>query len=162
MTSPQTVTAIRVRYAETDRMGVAHHAAWLPWLELARTDLLRAAGHPYRELEDSGVALPVVEVRCRYRASARYDDVVRVTCHIERIGSRSVVFAYRLACDDVRLGEATTAHVCVGPDGTPRRLPPDLRDALEALRERGDATPNDTRADAPGPARDDAEDGTTR
>ncbi len=137
--TPWSTTEIRVRYAETDRMGVAHHAAWLPWLELARTDLLRAAGHPYRDLEDSGAGLPVVEVRCRYRASAGYDDVVRVHCRVEHVGSRSVGFAYRIERDGMLLGEATTAHVCVDPQGTPRRLPEALRETLEALRAAADA-----------------------
>ena len=74
MTKPEYVTTLRVRYAETDRMGVVYHANYLVWFEVGRTDLLRGLGWTYREMEESGVMLPVIEAHCEYRRPARYDD----------------------------------------------------------------------------------------
>ena len=70
--------SVSVRYAETDRMGVAHHSSYLLWFEIGRTGLLREAGHAYRDLEDSGVRLPVLEYGCRFLKSADYDDALRI------------------------------------------------------------------------------------
>ena len=71
---PDSSTTVRVRYAETDKMGVAYHANYFVWFEVARCDLLRALGSTYRDLEARGVMLPVIEARCEYRTPARYDD----------------------------------------------------------------------------------------
>ncbi|HXF94990.1 MAG TPA: thioesterase family protein, partial [Gemmatimonadales bacterium] len=84
----------RVTYAETDQMGVVYHANYLIWFEMARTEHLRRTGVSYRELEEQGVFLAVVEARVRYRAPARYDDLVRVKCWARDVGSRRVTFGY--------------------------------------------------------------------
>ena len=78
MSSPQSLSRVRVRYAETDQMGVAYYANYFVWFEVGRTDLLRAAGWSYREMEAEGFSLPVIEARCEYRQSARYDDDLEI------------------------------------------------------------------------------------
>ncbi len=76
--APASTTTLRVRYAETDRMGVVYYANYLVWFEVARADLLRTLGWTYREMEESGVYLPVIEAHCEYRRPARYDDDVEI------------------------------------------------------------------------------------
>src|SRR4029453_12893898 len=75
---PSSVTTLRVRYAETDRMGVVYYANYFVWFEVARADLLRSLGWTYKEMEDSGVILPVIDAQCEYRRPVRYDDEVDV------------------------------------------------------------------------------------
>lgn len=91
-----TESRVRVRYAETDQMGIVHHASYIVWFEIGRTDLCRHVGLSYREIEERGFLLVVTEVGCRYRASFRYDDEVVVRTHIEEWGSRAVRFGYEL------------------------------------------------------------------
>ena len=76
VTSPRSVSRIRVRYADTDKMGVAYYANYFVWFEVGRTDLLRQSGWSYREMEAEGFSLPVIEAQCAYRAPARYDDEI--------------------------------------------------------------------------------------
>lgn len=87
---------LRVRYAETDAMGIAHHASFLVWFEIGRTDLCRAAGVPYSEIESRGYILVVTEIRCSYRAPYRYDAEVLIRTSIAEAASRSMRFAYEL------------------------------------------------------------------
>src|SRR5688572_5853666 len=89
-------TAIRVRYAETDAAGIAHHAAFVPWLEAGRVDWLRAAGGSYRQLETEGYSLPVVELRLRYVGPARFDDELVVRTGLSELRSRSLRFVYEV------------------------------------------------------------------
>lgn len=89
-----TAVELRVRYAETDQMGVAYHTHYLVWCEVARTDHMRRRGVTYRELEDQGLRLAVVEASIRYRQPARYDDLLSVRCWVRDIASRRVVFGY--------------------------------------------------------------------
>lgn len=86
----------RVRYAETDQMGIAHHANHLVWFEIGRTDLCREAGFPYADIESRGYLLVVTEIGCRYRAAFRYDDEVLIRTTIAEAASRSMRFAYEL------------------------------------------------------------------
>src|SRR5205085_6331199 len=87
---------VRVRYAETDQMGIAHHANYLVWFEIGRTDFCRAAGTSYREIEERGVLLVVVEIGCRYVIPFRYDDEVLIRTSVAEATSRSMKFAYEL------------------------------------------------------------------
>jgi acyl-CoA thioester hydrolase len=139
VTSPDSmkihVTEISVRYAETDRMGVAHHASYLPWFELARTGLLREAGHAYRDLEAGGVLLPVIEYACRFQRSAEYDDLLRIDTTVMELRSRTIRFRYRVFRDGERIAEAWTHHVCVTADNHPRRIPGDVYEAVIPYRE---------------------------
>lgn len=86
----------RVRYAETDQMAIAHHANYIIWFEIGRTDLCRAAGFPYKQIEERGLILVVTEVVCRYRVPYRYDDEVVIRTSIAEAASRMMTFAYEL------------------------------------------------------------------
>jgi acyl-CoA thioester hydrolase len=132
---------IAVRYAETDRMGVAHHSSYLLWFEIGRTGLLRATGHVYRELEDRGVRLPVVEFACRFEASAEYDDVLAVVTTVRELKSRAVTFGYRVERGGDLIADGFTRHVCTTADDRPQRLPDDVRAAIAFYLESSRAGP---------------------
>jgi acyl-CoA thioester hydrolase len=126
----------RVRYAETDQMGVVYHANYLVWCEIGRTELIRRRGPSYAELERLGVRLAVSDATLRFHAPARYDDLIRVECWAEEVRSRAVTFAYlvsrvRADGDTDRLVSARTSLVALDPEGRPRTLPADV---LESLR----------------------------
>ena len=129
---------IRVRYAETDQMGVAYHANYLVWCEVGRTDLIRQLGMSYAEMERRGVLLAVADVQLRYRASAKYDDLVRIVTTLTGVRSRMVSFQYELIrvhaneADNERLASATMSLVSIDRDGRPVTLPSDMRAMLEA------------------------------
>ncbi|HEX6791300.1 MAG TPA: thioesterase family protein [Candidatus Krumholzibacteria bacterium] len=120
------VEKVSVRYAETDRMGVAHHSSYLLWFELARTGLLREAGHAYRDLESAGVRLPVIEYGCRFLKSADYDDALAIETTVRDLKSRMVTFDYVVRRDDDVLARGFTHHVCVDSNQKPRRFPDDV------------------------------------
>ena len=124
---------VRVRYAETDQAGMAHHSVYLPWFEEGRVELLRSVGKPYQALEAEGIHFPVREAYCRYRALALFDDLLRVTTTIEKVGGASVRFGYGIVrkADDALIAEGHTHHACVDAAGKVRRLPRDLRELLE-------------------------------
>ncbi len=128
-----TVSDIRVRYAETDQMGVVYHANYLVWCEIGRTDFIRRCGMSYADMERSGVKLAVTEATLRMHASARYDDMIRVTTRLAEVRSRSVAFAYDIASADsgVRIATATTTLVSVSADGRTVSLTADIRALLE-------------------------------
>lgn len=145
MTNPSpSVTAVdavelRVRYAETDQMGVVYHANYLIWCELGRTDLMRRLGMPYAELERRGVYLAVSDAALRYHAPARYDDRIRVRSEVERVRSRGVTFGYLIARvredeSEARLVSATTTLIARDTEGRGRSLPADLVATLRAVR----------------------------
>lgn len=117
--APSTTT-IRVRYAETDQMGVAYYANYFIWCEVGRVELLRQLGFDYREMEiEHACHLPVVEANCRYKAPARYDDVVTIETRVSALRESVIKFAYRLLCsrgaegESILLAEAETVHVVV-------------------------------------------------
>jgi acyl-CoA thioester hydrolase len=128
---------LRVNYSETDQMGVVYHANYLIWFDRARTELMRATGVTYKELERQGVYLAVAEVRVRYRAAARYDDLVRVRCWVRDIGSRRVTFGYAVerADTDELLATGETALVSLTHRHTLTRLPPHVRALLPPERD---------------------------
>jgi len=116
-------TTIRVRYAETDAMGIVHHAVYPVWMELGRSDLLRTMGQGYSEWEAQGIFMAVGELRVRYRAPAHYDEQVNVRTWVREAGRRKVVFGYEVLREGVRLAEGESVHLVVGPDGRNRTLP---------------------------------------
>lgn len=126
----------RVRYAETDQMGVVYHANYLVWCEIGRTELMRELGFAYSEVERSGISLAVAEAAIRYGQPARYDDEIRVVTTIAGVQSRTVTFAYEIFRDadggSQRLATASTKLIAIDERGAPRRLPPDL---LQRFRE---------------------------
>ena len=114
----------RVRYAETDQMGMVYYANYLIWMEVGRTDFCRECGFSYRDLEREEQAyLTVAEVNCRYHAPARYDDEIVVETEMTRVRSRIVEFSYRIKTGVTLLAEGRTLHVVIGRDGKPRSMP---------------------------------------
>jgi acyl-CoA thioester hydrolase len=131
-------TSIRVRYAETDQMGVAYYANYLVWFEVGRTDWLRQAGATYRDMErDEGVALPVIEAHCDYRQPARYDDDLTITTTATLLTPVRVRFDYevRRAPEQAPLAVGYTVHASVGVGGKPVRLPARVRSLLRGPSE---------------------------
>jgi acyl-CoA thioester hydrolase len=126
----------RVRYAETDQMGVVYYANYLVWCEVGRTEFIRAGGVSYAELERRGVGLAVAEANVRYHAPARYDDLVRVETTLSEVRSRTVTFDYVIANAEsgARLVTARTTLVSVQPSGRPVALDADVRQLLERAR----------------------------
>ncbi|HXB23649.1 MAG TPA: thioesterase family protein [Gemmatimonadaceae bacterium] len=122
-------TELRVRYAETDQMGVVYHSNYLIWCEIGRTDYIRALGTPYAELERNGVALAVSEASLRCHAPARYDDIVRVETLLTDVRSRTVTFDYVIvhAGTGARLATARTILVSLDREGKVSALPGDVR-----------------------------------
>jgi acyl-CoA thioester hydrolase len=116
---------VRVRYAETDRMGVVYYANYLVWFEVGRTEWLRESGWTYREMEQDGFALPVIGVECEYRQPARYDDEIEVRTRASLLSPVRVRFDYEV----VKTGTGQlaalghTVHAAVDPNGRPCRLP---------------------------------------
>jgi acyl-CoA thioester hydrolase len=126
-------TTLRVRYAETDQMGVVYHANYLIWFEVGRVELLRALGFDYKEMEmQDDCHIVVVDVHCRYHHPARYDDVLRVRTRISESGTRIVKFSYELfrEADEQLLATGETTHVICGKNGRPKSLPGKYRAVL--------------------------------
>lgn len=129
MTHDTSTSRVRVRYAETDKMGVVYYANYLVWFEIGRTDWLRHSGWTYVEMERDGYALPVVEAHCEYRQSARYDDEIDVRTRGTLLSPVRVRFDYHLvrASDQAPLAAGHTVHASLSPEGRPRRLPEKVR-----------------------------------
>jgi acyl-CoA thioester hydrolase len=114
---------VRVRYAETDQMGVVYHSNYLVWMEVGRVELCRSRGIPYQKMEADGVLLAVAEVGCRYLSPARYDDEVVVHTRIEEAGPRMVRFGYEMRCEGRLLATGFSKHVFLDRSMRPKRLP---------------------------------------
>lgn len=117
---------IRVRYAETDQMGMVYHANHFVWFEVGRVELLRQLGFSYREMEqDDGCCIAVAEVRCRYKAPVRYDDEVLIHTRLKNVRESLVQFAYELVreSDGVLLAEGETTHVVTDAEMKKRTIP---------------------------------------
>jgi acyl-CoA thioester hydrolase len=121
---------IRVRYAETDAMGYLHHARYFVYFEMGRTELLRANGVRYRDMEAEGVFYVVARLECRFKAPAHYDDLLHLTTTTVRLTPVRVEHEYHLRRDDTLLAEARSTLVAVGRDGRPRGLPEPLFEAM--------------------------------
>ena len=127
----RTTIELRVRYAETDQMGVVYHANYLVWCEIGRTELIRERFASYAEVERAGVALAVSEATLRFHAAARYDDLIRVETWVTAVRSRAVSFEYlisRVSQSDgpERLASARTSLIALDRNSRPRKLPPEL------------------------------------
>ena len=122
---PSSVTRLRVRYAETDKMGVVYYANYFVWFEVARTDLLRALGWSYREMEHAGVSLPVIDARCEYKRPAKYDDEIEVRTTGRMLSPIRMQFDYEVVRQDggVVAAAGYTVHAALDPNGRPCRLP---------------------------------------
>ena len=130
-------TEVVVRYAETDAMGIVHHAVYPVWFELARTDYIKGVGMSYAEMEKSGVMLPVTGISCRYRLPARYDETLVVTTRITRLSPARIEFSYTVEKKDggTLLAEGTSSHGFVSSgDFKPislKKAMPDLYSLME-------------------------------
>jgi acyl-CoA thioester hydrolase len=117
---------IRVRYAETDRMGLLHHANYIVYFEQGRTELLRKRGLSYKDVEDAGHFLVIVELSCKYKRPARYDDVLTLRTTVSKVTHVKIVHTYELLRDGLLLAEGQTTLACVDRDGRPQALPESL------------------------------------
>jgi acyl-CoA thioester hydrolase len=135
MTEPvRSETEIEVRYAETDQMSVVHHANYVIWFELARTQLCAMSGYRYADIEKLGYFLMVTGVEISYRRPARYGDTVKVICWGDRLGSRGVRFAYEVRKGEELLVTGATEHIWVErASGKPCRTPEPLREPFRRL-----------------------------
>jgi acyl-CoA thioester hydrolase len=118
---------LRVRYQETDGQGRVHHANYLTWFELARVELLRAAGHSYKELEEAGILLVVAEASLQYYLPAFFDDCLRLRVTVLQAKGARIQHEYKVCRGDDLLAEGTTTIACVDRTGRVSRLPPWLR-----------------------------------
>ena len=126
-------TTVRVRYAETDQMGVVYHANYLIWFEVGRVELMRALGIEYKRMEiEDDCHIVVADVRCRYHASALYDEVIRIRTSIAESRNRTIRFAYEVFRDSDQelLAVGETLHVICGSNGKPKLLPEKYRVVL--------------------------------
>jgi acyl-CoA thioester hydrolase len=126
MVSSHDVT-VRVRYAETDRMGLLHHANYFVYFEMARTEVLRQRGISYREIEDAGHFLVIVDIDCKFKRPAHYDDLLTVRTTVERVTHVKIVHRYEVFRDGLLLAEGHSTLACVDRDGKPQALPEMLR-----------------------------------
>lgn len=123
--------SVRVRYAETDQMGVVYHSNYLIWMEIGRVELMRARGVEYKQMETvDDCHIVVVDVHCRYQKSARYDEILRIRTRIAEARSRSITFQYEIwrDADQQLLATGETRHVICGKDGRPKHLPEKYRE----------------------------------
>ena len=132
MSALTSASRVRVRYAETDTMGVVYYANYLVWFEVGRTDLLRDAGWSYRDMEADGYLLPVLEANCVYRQSAKYDEEIDVRTTGALLSPVRVKFTYDVVrhLDDALLATGFTVHASLDRDGRPCRLPDRVRQLL--------------------------------
>jgi acyl-CoA thioester hydrolase len=129
---PASRSTVRVRYAETDKMGVAYYANYFVWFEVARADLLRSLGWTYREMEHAGVSLPVIEAQCAYHRSTRYDDELEVRTEGRILSPVRMEFQYevRRVGDAVVAASGRTLHAALDATGRPCRLPARIREVF--------------------------------
>jgi acyl-CoA thioester hydrolase len=118
---------VRVRYAETDRMGLLHHANYFVYFEMGRTELLRQRGLSYREIEDSGHLLVLIDLGCKYKKPAYYDDLLTLRTIVERVTHVKIVHRYEVRRDGVLLAEGHSTLACIDRSGKPQALPEILR-----------------------------------
>ena len=116
---------IRVRYAETDQMGVAYYANYLVWFEIGRSEFCRNRGFRYADLEALGYKLVVTNVHCRYRSAARYDEVVIARTWLKKMNRRMITFGYQILRhgDGEIIAEGETSHLCLDAKNKPKSLP---------------------------------------
>lgn len=117
---------IRVRYCETDAMGFLHHANFFNYFEMGRTELLRAQGGCYRDIEASGLLFVVVKLTCNYHSPAHYDDLLRLVSRVEKVSAVKLEHSYKLYRDQTLLASATSVLACVDREGKIQRVPESL------------------------------------
>jgi acyl-CoA thioester hydrolase len=123
----------RVRYDECDPMGIVHHSVYLQYFEMGRTELLRASGGRYRDMEDEGLLVVVVRVDCRYKSPARYDDLIEIRTRIAKVTAGKIVHEYDVHRDQVTLVSATVTLAVINREGSLQRVPQYLIDQYGEL-----------------------------
>ena len=125
-------TRVRVRYADTDRMGVVYYANYLVWFEVGRTEWLRETGWSYRDMEHNGISLPVIEAHCEYRQPARYDEEIEIRTRATLLTPVRIRFDYDVvrASDETISASGHTVHAALDTSGKPCRLPGRVREML--------------------------------
>ena len=128
----------RVRFVETDLMGVVHHSNYLRWFEMGRVEYMRRAGVLLHELMDAGYVFPITEVHCHYKKSARFDDEIVIHAHLTALNRAKMSYAYeiKLALDDTVLVTGTTTNFFTKMDGTVARLPKEFYEKLANFYEK--------------------------
>ncbi len=123
---------IRVRYAETDQMGVAYYANYLVWFEVGRSEFCRGKEFSYANLEAIGYKLVVTDAHCRYRNAARYDEAITVRTWLKSLNSRMITFGYRILRKEKEevIAEGETRHLCIDSNGKPKSLPKEFATRL--------------------------------
>lgn len=129
---PSSISTLRVRYAETDKMGVVYYANYLVWFEVGRGDLLRSLGWTYREMETTGVSLPVIEAHCTYQRPARYDDEIEIRTLGRLLSPVRMEFEYEVIRihDGMVAAIGKTVHAALDASGRPCRLPARVREVF--------------------------------
>lgn len=128
----ETQAKIRVRFSETDAMGIVYHANYLPWFEVARTQMLAEIGLPYRELQDSGYLLPVLEVNAAYRSSAKYDDEIVIRAMMKTLPRLRIRIDYEVLRGEELLTTGYTVHAFMNKDGVAVRPPSFFTEKISA------------------------------
>ena len=125
-------TEVRVRYAETDQMGIVHHSNYLIWFEFARSEFCRSRGFSYLEMERDDAFMVVAESYCRYKAPAYYEDVLTIRANVADVRSRSIQFVYEVfrASDDTIIAEGETLHLVTDSEKRVKRIPEIYREKL--------------------------------
>ncbi|MCP1306170.1 MULTISPECIES: acyl-CoA thioesterase [Paenibacillus] len=124
---------LRVRYQETDQMGVVYHANYLNWFEVGRTEMIRELGMPYQALETRGLLLPVIEADLKFRSPARYDDLVTIDTKVVELTSLRIRFAYEIKRGEELLVTGGTQHVWLNQDWKPVRIDREVPDLYALL-----------------------------
>jgi len=120
-------TTLRVRYAETDAMGIVHHSRYIPWFEMGRVDYLREVGLPYDKIEEMGFLFVIIELGARYHLPARFDDIVIVRTWLDKVYSRGMRLEYQIINEaGETLVTGFTKLICTNRQGQPTRLPKKL------------------------------------
>ncbi|MDP3804633.1 MAG: thioesterase family protein [Candidatus Omnitrophota bacterium] len=123
---------VRVRYQETDNMGVVYYANYLVWFEVARTEYFRSLGLVYRELEEKGIYLMVASAACLYKLPAKYDDIVKIRAWVPELKNSSLKFAYKLFVGEKLIATGESLHVFTNVSGKPTRMPDEVKNLFHS------------------------------
>lgn len=129
-------TPIRVRYADTDTMGVVYYGTYPTYFEVGRAEYMRAKGYPYRKFEETGFHLVVVDMEAKYYSNAAYDDLITVRTNISELKSRGLTFHYEIFRDGALIVEGKTRHICTNSDKKTVVIPPSLFEILKDVKPR--------------------------
>ncbi|MFB3850861.1 MAG: acyl-CoA thioesterase [Acidobacteriota bacterium] len=124
----EVVSELRVRYVETDQMGIVHHSVYFHWMEVGRTDYLRKKGFPYSKMEESGIKMPLIEASAKYVSPAKYDDEILVITKLEEFSPIKFSFSYKIVrkSDRKLIAEGITKHIAADCQNKPKRVPKEI------------------------------------